>query len=159
MAWWKQKPTIPQNAGHLAAWLRDTIEGRKILRDATEEFLEERCLNCAAVYRRPKVLVVVRRLGSRPGVEVFAERGVSVRIEEMVDTCDDPAMERLAEELLVALLPNAWKSLPGCPGYMRQSQVFTGLTAERLIERLEALDWLALIRDARSGKKLTERKQ
>ena len=147
MAWWKQEPTIPQNAGQLTAWLRDTIEGRNIVREAADGLLEERCRDCAAVYRRPKVLVVARRLGGYTGVEVFAEKGVAVRIEEMVDTRDSPAMERTAEELLVEQLPAAWKSLPDCPGYLRDTQIFSGMSESEWREWQANLDWLALLRE------------
>lgn len=137
---------IPRKLGRLRAWLRDTEAGRELVRDATEGFLESECRTCQKRRPYPKVLVVVRRLGRHPGVEVFHEKGVTVRLEELVDSEDDKAMEILVEELLVHQLPRSWKTLVTCRS---DSQVFTGLTAERKLRMVELRDWLNVMSEFR----------
>lgn len=133
-----RKPSVPRTPAQLAAWLRDTDAGRQVL----AEQLDERCRVCLHAARpSPRVLVVVRRLGPLPGVEVFYERGVNVRLEELLDTHDDPVIEELAEELLIAQLPRLWKHLPSCRA---RTMPFTALTAER---RLKAVEGICTLRE------------
>jgi len=94
----------------------------------------------------------VRRLGRYPGVEVYREKGVNVWLEELVDSQDDPAIERLVDDLLVAQLPRNWKHLVDCRS---DSIVFTGLTAER---QMESLITLELLRELKAWKLLRESK-
>ena len=129
-------PPIPRTLGRLRAWLRDTVAGREILKDAAIGLLEEECRKCERRGPVPRVLVVVRRLGPLPGVEVYREPGVHLRMEELVDSCDDAAVERLVDDLLRAQLPKYWKHLVDC---RCESMVFSGLTATRRMDALEVL--------------------
>lgn len=153
----KNEPSFPLNPGQLLAWLRDTDVGRQLVREAASGFLEEECRKCQRLRPYPKVLAVVRRLGLKPGVEVFHERGVTVKcIElvdsqddlELVDSQDDPAIEILVEQLLVHQLSRSWKPLVECRS---DSQVFTGLTAERKLGMIELRDWLDLMTEFKKG--------
>ena len=133
MARRQPKPTVPKTPAQLAAWLRDTDAGRQVV----AKQLDERCRVCQhATPPSPRVLVVVRRLGPLPGVEVFYETGVNVRLEELIDTQNDPISEVLAEELLIAQLPRLWKHLPNC---RKQGMPFTSVTAERRLEAVEGI--------------------
>jgi len=105
MARTKDTPSFPRTERQLRAWLRDVPAGQQLVRDLASGVLEMECRRCERARPYPRVLVVIRRLGPLPGVEVFSERGVTVRLEELVDTQDDPVIEVLAEELLVAQLP------------------------------------------------------
>ncbi len=145
-----KRTTIPRSAGQLRAWLRDTETGHEILKEASRGFLEDECRKCQKLRPYPKVLVVVRRLGTRPGVEVFYEKGVSVRLEELVDSKDDKELEILVETLLVDQLPKSWKTLPDSPGYRRDSMVFTGLSA---ITQFVHSEDLKLIRELQEFKR------
>ena len=136
MARWTEKPTFPATLAALRAWLRDTEEGRELLRETAKDVLENACRRCERRRPYPRVLAVARRLGAKPGVEVYYEEGISVRCEELMDSKDDPATEILCEDLLREQLPRSWKHLVDCRS---DSQVFTGLTAERCIESLETL--------------------
>ena len=129
-------PYIPRKLSSLRKWLIGSKDGSKVLRQAAMELLEEECRKCERRGPIPRVLVVVRRLGPLPGVEVYREQGVQVRLEELVDSCDDAALERLVDELLRAQLPKFWKHLVDC---RCESMVFTGLTAERRLESVETL--------------------
>ena len=82
------KQRLPRTRGQLRAWLRGSQLGRSLLRELVEDVFEERCRACerGMITPRPKVLVVARRLGPLPGVEVYAERRAHVRLEELVDT-------------------------------------------------------------------------
>ena len=133
-----QQPTFPKTLAALRVWLRDTTKGRKLLRVAAKDFLENACRRCERRRPYPRVLTVARRLGPRLGVEVYYEEGVTVRCEELLDSKDDTAMEILCEDLLRAQLPKSWKHLVDCRS---DSQVFTGLTAGQQIESLETL-WI-----------------
>ena|GEM_PF-3352778 len=146
----RRGPVLPDTVPKLAAWLKGAAEGKKLLGELTEktikEALEERCRKCEQAYRaRPKVLVVVRRLGPKPGVEVYAERNVSVKMMELFDTHDDTKFEVVADEALAIMLPRSWKHLlpDHCPDVsLRQptrSMVFTGATVERTIRSLQEL--------------------
>lgn len=126
---------FPTTLAALRAWLTDSDVGRELLRETTKDFLENKCRECERLRPYPKVLAVVRRLGCKPGIEVFYEEGVTVRCEELLDSQDDKAMEILCEDLLRAL-PRSWKHLPDCRS---DSQVFTGLTVDRQIESVETL--------------------
>lgn len=108
------EPTFPRTARQLRAWLRDTIIGRQLFRELAKDVLENECRKCQRIRPYSKVLVVARRLGPVPGVEVFREKGVTVRLEQLIDTQDDKVIEILAEELLEAQLPRSWKHLPHC---------------------------------------------
>ncbi len=101
------RTTLPQNQAALRAWLRDTDEGRKILREATEEFLECEIRN----WRHPKVLVVGRLDAGQPFVEVYWEKGVAVKTVEMVDTDGTAASDLMVEGLLQRELPKLWRCL------------------------------------------------
>jgi len=83
--------------------------------------------------------VVARRLGMHPGVEVFRESGVTVRMEELIDIPDDGSMGVLAERLLVAQLPRNWRHVPDCRLRYRDSVTFRGITTEGAIEAIETL--------------------
>jgi len=67
---------------------------------------------------------------------VYYEPGILVRLEELVDSGDDAATERLADELLLAQLPKSWTHLIAC---RHDAIAFTGLSAERRIESLKTL--------------------
>ena len=131
-----------EDVEHLYGWLRDTDQGKAIIRELAPGFLEEACRKCQRLRPYSKVLAVVRLLGCRPGVEVFYERGVTVKCIELVDSQDDPATEILVEELLEHQLPRLWKPLVQCRS---DSQVFTGLTAEWKLQMIEVRDWLHLM--------------
>ena len=139
MAWFSRRPTFPTTIRQLKAWLRDTTVGRALMVLLTSEALENKCRACEnpQLATKPRVLVVVRRLGLHPGVEVYYENGVNVRLEELVDTKDDAAVEALADELLAVQLPRYWQHLQ--TSCRSQSMVFTGLTAERRTRSLEEL--------------------
>jgi hypothetical protein len=120
--------------------LKQTTAGRRVLQETAKELQEEKCRACElAIHQRPKVLCVLRRLGDRPGVEVYAERGAQVRIEELVDTFGSPSLEIAAEEVLEAQLPRNWKHLAnGKP----ESMVWRGLTPKQRLRALESVAWL-----------------
>jgi len=133
---------FPRTPSDLARWLRQTQEGRSTFLKVAQGFLDEKCRQCEqALITPPKVLVVVRRLGPLHGVEVFAERGVTVRLEELVDTHDDPVIERLADELLIVKLPRPWRHLPRGRS---KSMAFSGWTAE---QELQAIDMLRTLEE------------
>lgn len=134
-----QGPTLPRTVRQLRLWLRWTKEGRKLLADLTVDLLEEKCRKCQTdIKPRPKVLVVARRLGQQPGVEVYAERGVAVRLEELFDTEDNQIMEIAADEALAIRVPKSWQYLlRGVePQQPTRSIVFTGLPLARYVEFL-----------------------
>lgn len=145
----EERTDLPWSDARTIAWLRDTKRGQTILRKASEklveqavkERLEAECRTCQQLGSPPKVLVVVRRLGGWPGVEVFWEPGVMVRCEELVDSENDAELEVLCETLLRLQLPKPWKHLVDCRS---DSMVFWGLSAEG---RLEALDTLRVLRE------------
>jgi len=150
-----EKQRIPQTLGRLRAWIRDTEAGREILREATSGLLEQKCRECQeATRRRPRVLVVARRLGRYAGVEVYAERGVTVRLEELIESHDDPAIERLLDDLLHWQLPKSWR-----PVLMRVPDrlAFMGVTADQRLETLENAamfrDWRNILREAFGDRK------
>ena len=144
----QNEPSFPRTPGQLLVWLRDTDRGRALIREAASGFLEEACRKCQRVRPYPKVLVVVRRLGFRPGAEVFYEKGVTVKCVELVDSEGDPATEILVEKLLIQQLPKPWKPLVACRS---DSQVFTGLTAERKLRFFELRQWLRLMDEFKGG--------
>ena len=142
------KPMFPRTARQLRAWLRDTTIGRQLFRELAKDVLEEECRKCQRIRPYPKVLVVVRRLGTLPCVEVFREKGVTVRLEELVDTHEDAIIEilgtELTEKLLVAQLPKPWRHLPYCKS---ESRCFHGITAERRLKVLGDLEELRIYRE------------
>ncbi len=138
------KTTCPRTAIQLRAWLRDTITGRQLFRELAKDVLEGECRKCQLIRPYPKALVVVRRLGPLPGVEVFREKGITVRLEELVDTRDDRVIEILAEELLEAQLPRPWKHLPHCRS---ESRCFHGVTAEQRLQALGDMEELRIYRE------------
>jgi len=144
MARTSDKPTFPRSPRQLRAWLRDTDVGRRLFLELAKEALENECQQCQLIRGYPKVLIVVRRLGSLPGVEVYREKGVTIRLEELVDTRDDKDIEILAEELLEAQLPRQWKHMPHCRS---ESKCFHGVTAGRLLQTLHDLDELRIYRE------------
>ena len=141
------KPTFPRTAIQLRAWFRDTDVGRQLFRELATDILEEKCHACQFIYGHPKVLVVVRRLGSLPGVEVFWGKGVTVRLEQLVDTRDDPALEILAEDLLEAQLPEKWKPMLHVPHHRAESLCFHGLTAGQRLKVLADLEERRIYRE------------
>ncbi len=129
----------------MKAWLRDSNDGRALLAGLTARTIEEKCRRCEGNARPfPKALVVLRRLGRYTGAEVFADEGISVRVEELIDTRDDPAIERLALELLWAQLPRGWRGFSECSP--RYSGVFVGLSATDLLRTQERLAWLRAVK-------------
>ena len=146
------KPWIPRTLARLRVWLAGSEDGQRLVRECSAKFFEEKCRACEKGIPVPRVLVVVRRLGRYPGVEVYREKGVNVWLEELVDSQDDPAIERLVDDLLVAQLPRNWKHLVDCRS---DSIVFTGLTAER---QMESLITLELLRELKAWKLLRESK-
>jgi hypothetical protein len=142
MARWPETRTFPKNLAALRAWLRDTEAGRELLREAAKDVLENECRKCQRLRPYPKVLAVVRRLGFKPGVEIFHEKGVTVRCEELVDSKGESALEILCEDLLVAQLPKAWKHLPDCRS---DSRVFRGLTVDQEIESRQTLYYIRAV--------------
>ena len=144
MARTQESATIPRYPGPLRRWLRDTVAGQTIVQEVAKDVLEKACRNCERLRPYPRVLVVVRRLGRHPGVEVYREKGITVRLEELVDSQDDAGLERLVENLLRAQLPRSWKHLVDCRS---ESMVFTELTATRRIESLETLKLLRELKD------------
>ena len=141
--WMHDEPTFPETPDALRAWLQDTDEGRELLRVAANDFLESACRRCERSQPYPRVLAVARRLGAKPGVEVYYEKGVTVRCEELLDSKDDPATEILCDDLLRAQLPRSWKHLVDCRS---DSQVFTAVYAGRCIESRETLRILKELR-------------
>ncbi len=142
-------PTFPGTAIQLRAWLRDTIVGRQMFRELAKDVLEEECRKCQRLRPYPKVLIVARRLRPRIrrrlyGIEVFRERGVTVRVEELIDEHDDATVEILAQELLEAQLPRPWRHLPHCRS---ESDCFRGLTAQRRLKTLGDLEELRIYRE------------
>lgn len=131
-----QKTEFPRTPLQLRAWLRDTETGRYLARQAARNILEEACRKCQKIRPYPRVLVVVRRLGPKPGVEVYSEKGVTIMTHELVDTHDDPASEVLAEELLALQVPKSWRFLLGMKP---ESRVFTGLEAEATIRAIQTM--------------------
>ena len=141
-------PRWPRSRGQMCAWLRDTDTGREILREAADSILEDACRKCHTVGPVPKVLVVARRLGRMPGVEVYHEKGVSVRLEELIDTRDDATTEILAEELLRLQLPRPWRHLLECRS---QSEVFRGLAPDRVADGILTRRWLRELAEAKQS--------
>ena len=146
MAWKHESKTFPRTAGQLRRWLRDTVPGRTLVKELAKDFLEKECRRCERRRPYPRVLVVIRRLGYKPGAEVFYEKGITVRLEELVDSQGDASIELLVEKLLLAQLPRSWKHLPNCRS---ESMVFSGLTATRRIESLEILKLIRELKEIR----------
>lgn len=143
------KITLPRTLRGLRPWLTQTDEGRALLASLTDECLEERCRACQEGWLAiPRVLVVLRRLGRYPGAEVYQTNGVTVRLEELVDTQDDAELERLADELLEVQLPRTWQSVAQYG--RRKSMVFTSLSAERRIRSLEELETIRELKECLS---------
>ena len=140
MAQKRRGPTLPKTITQLKSWLRGSTEGKQVIADLTAESLEEKCRQCETAIRpKPKVLVVAKRLGLHPGAEVYAERGVSVRLEEMFDTEDDSMLELGAEEALAIRLPRPWQHLL-CgvePQQPTRGIVFSGMSAQQYVKYLE----------------------
>lgn len=153
MPWFSDKPTFPRTAIQLRPWLRDTVIGRQLFQELVKEFLEEKCGECQFIYAHPKVLVVVRRLGPLPGVEVFWEKGVTVRIEELVDTHDDRVIEVLAEDVIELQLPKRWRHMLHVPSYRSESQCFHSQTAGQRLKVLGDLEDLRILREFRDSLK------
>jgi len=146
----RRSPSFPKTPRQLRAWLTQTDVGRAILGGLTDEALEKKCRECrftAEHPTRPKVLVVVRRLGPVPGVEVFAERGVNVRLEEMLDTRDNAVLEVLAEDELVSRLPVSWRGLVVGQGATLGFSATTGERRLRAVGELEVLRELKALRE------------
>jgi hypothetical protein len=139
----RRSTSFPRTKDQLRAWLKQTNDGKAILGALAEEALESRCRECQFALEhptRPKVLVVVRRLERVFGVQVFQEKGVNLRVEEMLDTMDDPTLETLCEEELVSRLPVSWKGL--VLGTVGAKVGYSGVTAERRLRSLRELEWL-----------------
>ena len=136
---------MPRTMGALKAWLRDTDDGRALIDGLTAGAFEERCRRCQGNARPlPKALVVLRRLGRHTGADVFADKGIAVRIEELIDTRDDPVIEALADELLWTQVPQSWRHLLWRTP--RESGVFRGLSATDLLRTQERLAWLRAVK-------------
>jgi hypothetical protein len=136
----KSTTTLPTNVKGLRAWLRGSAEGRAILREMCEEFLEEKCRECQQMRPFPKVLVVMRRLGRFPGAQVYVQEGVTVRMVEMPDVPDTEACEPRFEELLEWMLPKSWRSLLGLRARRIQSEVFRGVGLAEYLRQSCRLD-------------------
>lgn len=123
---------------NLKHWLQETTLGREIMTDLFEKAVEKRCRECQNRPLKPKTLVVLRRLGRHPGVEVFAEDGVNVKVIELPDFPDDIP----AEELIRSYLPKAWKSLVDIRARNIHSGVFRGISVEEALRFSIELDIL-----------------
>lgn len=147
----KQKVTLPGTLLGLRSWLKGSEQGRELLGELTEEafekVLEDKCRSCENIRPYPKVLVVLRRLGRFPGVEVYTEEGVAVRFLELPDTDLD------LEELIEVRLPRNWRHLVGLPAKRIHSEVFRGMS---LVEALRHTERYVALREIRTT--LTERK-
>jgi len=133
------RPFIPRTPDSLYVWLKGSTAGREIVRKLITEDLEELCRRCQKEFKpNPRVLVVVRSLGRYPGAEVFHDRGVNLRVEELVATEDDTEGDLFAERLLLAQLPKGWSRWVGGL-WARQSTsiAYTGQTVSQRIECLE----------------------
>ena len=132
MAWWDRKPTFPRNQAALRVWLKDTEDGRAIVREAAKESLENACRGCERLRPYPRVLVVVRWAGLWSfDLTVFREEGVTVRVQETVDAPDCGIMDELAEDILWMQLPRSWQPLSECDARTQENYLFRGFTAER----------------------------
>jgi hypothetical protein len=119
----KQRVTLPQSLGGLKAWLKGSDEGKALLRELTEEAIEMR------LGKKPKVLVVLRKLNGHPGIQVYTEEGVLVQVTELPDVENDtPEIESSLDELLELRLHRSWKHMLGLPAKRIQEAVFSGTT-------------------------------
>ena len=124
----RTESNLPTTVTGLRAWLSGTDAGRLLFSDLASSFLESKCRACEKVRPYPKVLVVLRRIGSRPGAEVYAERGVSTRFLEMPDIPDDGDFVAWTEGLMEIELPRSWKHMIALPRRQVSSEVFRGVT-------------------------------
>lgn len=160
---WKRKasPKIVADAQHIRAWLKGTAEGKKLVEELTqrafEERHEEKCRACLETRLFYRVLVVMRRLGEHPGVEVYSDPGVRVKVVELPNVESDvKEIEPLLRQLLVNRLPKYWRDL-----VLNQSEAklvgypWHGNTAERILEIQRQLNALRLAhemaRDIKEG--------
>lgn len=144
MARKSRKQSFPRTVRQLRAWLRDTPTGQQLVRELASQALERECRICERARPYPKVLVVTRQVGDLACVQVAAEKGVSVRVAELVDVPeDDPVIWQFAEDLLIAQLPRAWRHL-GVKLMGGGVTVIKGLPAER---RFRALSELRTLRE------------
>ena len=123
---------LPSTAQGLRSWLKGSTEGRALLRELTEEAIEERleakCRACESIRPYPKVLVVLRRLGRFPGVEVYTEEGVSLRFLELPDIPATAKAEILAEEYIELMLSKNWRRLMDLPARRIHRTLFRGIS-------------------------------
>ena len=153
------KSAFPRTIRQLRSWLKHTEDGQRFLDRLTKEALEKRCRQWQREHQpRPKVLIVLRRLGRYPGVEVYAEREVSILFHELVETENNPKLEILADEMLALQVPRSWRHL--LPDYRFhdvslyqpvRGEVFRGLTIEYTLEALEELRTLRDLKAWRSA--------
>jgi hypothetical protein len=142
----RKTSTIPTTLRTLRAWLRDADEGKALFADLAEDFLERKCRTCQNIRPYPRVLMVLRRIGDKPGVEAYAEEGVNLRFMELPDIPDtDAEFARLTEELIELKLPKNWRPLVQLPERRIHREVFRGVSIgaayDNLIEagQVEAL--------------------
>ena len=125
----RKTSTFPSTPRTLRAWLRDTAEGKAIFAGLAEDFLERKCRACQNIRPYPKVLVVLRRIGDKPGAEVYAEEGVTTRFLELPDIPDaDAEFARMTEELIALKIPKGWRHLIQLPARRIQSEVYRGVS-------------------------------
>ena len=136
-----RKTTLPSTVLGLRSWLKGSAEGKALLSELTQKAFEEReeakCRACENMRPYPKVLVVLRRLGQFPGVEVHAEEGVSIRLLELPDVSSDGEIGKRVEELIETRLPRSWRHLSGLPAKRIAREVFRGMSLVEALRHVE----------------------
>ncbi len=132
---------IPATQVAVRAWLKGSTEGRDLLHRMTqrlvEEAVEEKCRVCQQAHPYPRVLVVLRRLGNHPGVEVYSGPGVLVHIEELPDAPGTAACDLLLEQVLEIRLPKTWRWLLETRARRIHSGVFRAVSLDEWLYYLE----------------------
>lgn len=136
----RRTSNFPSTPGTLRAWLRDTTDGQAIFAGLAEDFLERKCRACQNIRPYPKVLVVLRRIGDKPGAEVYAEEGVNLRFLELPDIPDtDAEYAKMTEELIELKLPKNWRPLVQLPERRIHREVFRGVGIGEALDNLITL--------------------
>jgi len=144
----RRTSNFPSTPGTLRAWLRDTTDGQAIFAGLAEDFLERKCRACQNIRPYPKVLVVLRRIGDKPGAEVYAEEGVTIRFLELPDIPDtDAEFARMTEELIELKLPKNWRPMVQLPSGRIHAEVFRGVDVGKAYDNLIELGQVEALRE------------
>lgn len=156
-----RKTTIPSTLRGLRAWLKGSKQGRALRRELTEKASEEKteakCRACQNIRPYPKCLIVLRRLGTFPGVEVYTEPGTSVRLLELPEVRGDtPEIERLIEDMTGLKLPKNWRHMLNLPVKRIRSEVYRGIPLAEALRYVELGEAISEIHELQSAAEAAE---